>query len=854
MSAPVDLANAVDISNTLAPFSGSAVARAARAVAVSTAQDAILHEYSDTNGARGEDARTWSAFAYFFCVFLVVADTVLVAVLLSWAYTPPFQGRAAQLYATERGQRIDPCECEKNEEEEQMQPALPEHQPEPAETQDYGTTDDDEPVADRVSWVDPAAGHTITLAPVHGQRILCTVGARALGACSGFLWRPEQIRLELVGDRQQVMHVCRLSDNEHERRDQLSSLGRFADVHRLSHNLASSPHRESQEYSEHSMPPGLGALFDDPQLEYEEHGMPGFKRKRRPSRRTSRASRRSSLASRRRRMSSYAMTALTEKTGAQPQGCCGRCGVCWSDTLRLVRIDAEDPRSTFVFFWVVVTVLFWGPCFGGGGLLGTLIGLGLILWVEIAVAVLWFLYPCRLYGCNKPQIDYLLEVQEADLTAPNEALEAPPGTPRGALPGAIDEEGRPDSFCGRTGPFWRANWASRPSPCGRAQVCLMTGLFMAMVVSWIILAFMLFAWRPDSYYVWDRNYAVIREEKEAVRSTAVALQFIYSWPRFASDMRMGFIVDDFTKKCGSMYQGSAEASEVQGWIDRWDVNMAQFNPTPAAGYNSINSWLIRPFRNINVTRPTEGLEGGDTGRAVLAAPAESRLLAFQNVDMSQLWVKGNGISSSGLVGGHGPNGGHHWDGGPQVVFRLAPQDYHRFHSPVTGTISLIRKVSGGYWSTSATAARSENGVLRNERYVILIDTFVAPPGTSTDVGLVAVVAVGSTCTGSVRLFKDDDLSDAADREEPHATEWREGQVVNRGDQLGVFQFGGSTVVVLAEPGRVRLDFDLLHRSLVPVETFVTVRQQFGTALWNEPLGPPPPKSPSDIADPPQACC
>lgn len=38
------------------------------------------------------------------------------------------------------------------------------------------------------------------------------------------------------------------------------------------------------------------------------------------------------------------------------------------------------------------------------------------------------------------------------------------------------------------------------------------------------------------------------------------------------------------------------------------------------------------------------------------------------------------------------------EGGSIAIFRLAPQDYHRFHIPAKGTIQEINPISGTYYT------------------------------------------------------------------------------------------------------------------------------------------------------------
>ena len=52
-------------------------------------------------------------------------------------------------------------------------------------------------------------------------------------------------------------------------------------------------------------------------------------------------------------------------------------------------------------------------------------------------------------------------------------------------------------------------------------------------------------------------------------------------------------------------------------------------------------------------------------------------------------------------------------------------------------------------------------------------------------------------------------------------------LVRRGQEKGYFQFGGSTVVMLLEPGAVNIDSDILENSCAGVETVVRFGEKIG---------------------------
>lgn len=58
-----------------------------------------------------------------------------------------------------------------------------------------------------------------------------------------------------------------------------------------------------------------------------------------------------------------------------------------------------------------------------------------------------------------------------------------------------------------------------------------------------------------------------------------------------------------------------------------------------------------------------------------------------------------------------------------------------------------------------------------------------------------------------------------------------GQSIKRGDEFGYFAFGGSTIVVLFERGRVTWDEDLLINGRACLETLVRVGMGIGKGAF-----------------------
>jgi phosphatidylserine decarboxylase len=76
-------------------------------------------------------------------------------------------------------------------------------------------------------------------------------------------------------------------------------------------------------------------------------------------------------------------------------------------------------------------------------------------------------------------------------------------------------------------------------------------------------------------------------------------------------------------------------------------------------------------------------------------------MAFESVnEATRLWIKGREFSIAGLLGEVHRSQVERYVGGALAIFRLAPQDYHRFHSPVDGVIGPMTHISGEYYTVN----------------------------------------------------------------------------------------------------------------------------------------------------------
>jgi phosphatidylserine decarboxylase len=138
-------------------------------------------------------------------------------------------------------------------------------------------------------------------------------------------------------------------------------------------------------------------------------------------------------------------------------------------------------------------------------------------------------------------------------------------------------------------------------------------------------------------------------------------------------------------------------------------------------------------------------------------------------------------------------------GGAYLATYLSPRDYHRVHSPVTGKIVAWHYIPGTLFPVNEKSVRREPDLFaRNERFVSIIDG---------EAGLCVLVMVAAVGVGHITASYDPEVA-------THANGFLSNQVrhkrfpspprIARGDEIGVFNLGSTTIVVF-EAGRVTLD-------------------------------------------------
>jgi phosphatidylserine decarboxylase len=206
---------------------------------------------------------------------------------------------------------------------------------------------------------------------------------------------------------------------------------------------------------------------------------------------------------------------------------------------------------------------------------------------------------------------------------------------------------------------------------------------------------------------------------------------------------------------------------------------------PFLGFKSWNDFFIREFKSG--MRPVASPDDD----SVIVSACESSPYAIQDgvKEHDTFWLKAQPYSLRHMLNGHYV---HRFAGGTVYQAFLSAKEYHRWHSPVAGIIKKVELVPGTYFAEAASEGFDPSGPNDSQGYIAHVATraLIFIEADNATIGLLCVVLIGMCEVSSCRVMGAD------------GKPLKEGQRVKKGDQIGYFQFGGSTHCLVFRAGVV----------------------------------------------------
>jgi phosphatidylserine decarboxylase len=230
-------------------------------------------------------------------------------------------------------------------------------------------------------------------------------------------------------------------------------------------------------------------------------------------------------------------------------------------------------------------------------------------------------------------------------------------------------------------------------------------------------------------------------------------------------------------------------SSPEGWFSpeaQKQLGMSQFicDPNePYWGFTSWNSFFTRQFR-----RGERPVAEPNNDKVIVSACEASPYNIQHDVKLhDQFWIKSQPYSLQEMFTESQHELAKQFVGGSVYQAFLSAFNYHRWHAPVGGKIIKAYHVDGSYYSGAESEGIDPGGLNDSQGYttavaaraVIVIDC------DAPRIGLVGCIFVGMADVSSCVI------------------EALPGQRVAKGDELGYFQYGGSTYCLVFQPDVVQ---------------------------------------------------
>lgn len=256
---------------------------------------------------------------------------------------------------------------------------------------------------------------------------------------------------------------------------------------------------------------------------------------------------------------------------------------------------------------------------------------------------------------------------------------------------------------------------------------------------------------------------------------------------------------------------TATLDEVTGKVikySNWTIgSFSEYNAPEIQGYTpNRNAKAVEVvkhgdhFEPIKITYISLGSDTDDTKTSDYprntSTTSQSNSKEVEHVPLkNKFWIKGQPYSLLDLL--HNDPWTSKFEGGTIYQAFLSALSYHRWNSPVSGKIVKAYHINGSYYGEALSQGfENPNGadpVAANDSQAFLTSiatrAVIFIQADNPKIGLMCFVAVG--------------MGDVSNNE----ITVRIGQHVKKGEQLGMFHFGGSTHVLLFQP-TVDLDFNL----------------------------------------------
>ncbi|MES2998117.1 MAG: archaetidylserine decarboxylase [Pseudomonadota bacterium] len=221
---------------------------------------------------------------------------------------------------------------------------------------------------------------------------------------------------------------------------------------------------------------------------------------------------------------------------------------------------------------------------------------------------------------------------------------------------------------------------------------------------------------------------------------------------------------------------------IKNFIRDYQVDMSVALKESPQDYRHFNEFFTRSLKPEKRPIASEA--------AAIVSPVDGCISQFGGICEGQLiHAKGVNYSLQALLGGCKELTSQ-FQQGKFATFYLAPEDYHRVHSPCDGKLREMIYVPGRLFSVDPkTMADLPDLFVRNER---IINLFTTPAGP------MAVILIGAMLVASMSTVWEGVITPSTSRAIRYWHYTEDAIFLEKGEELGRFQLGSTVILLFAD--------------------------------------------------------
>ena len=258
-------------------------------------------------------------------------------------------------------------------------------------------------------------------------------------------------------------------------------------------------------------------------------------------------------------------------------------------------------------------------------------------------------------------------------------------------------------------------------------------------------------------------------------SENIVLKFLYH-TKLGRCILWVLIHPSISKIIGSFLNTKLSTCFIKSFIKKNHIDMTRFKQVK---YQSFNDFFTRKLKETNKIERD------------LVSPCDGKLSVYLITNELTLQIKHSTYSIESLI--QNKETAKFYQGGYALVFRLTPDDYHRYHYIDDGKIRNYKKIPGVLHTVRPIALEKYLVFKENAREVTEMET--------KNYGTITQIEVGALMVGKIKNYKTSGT-------------------FQKGEEKGTFLFGGSTIIWLLEKNKVKINKELLKNTKNSIETIV----------------------------------